>query len=605
MQDSHQDTLRRSSNEHSSHEDSHKSGPGPVLRQNNSSCTPGKFPGLSGSNHKRGKRSDLASEFWSQGVPNLIGSFKKGRESLGDSTALVKKPAIQPLKEDFADSAPVHSSDAPHNSEMLSCLEPSSNTVDSSSGDDPTRRLPNSSIEALKMISNHEDELPHCSPGDSMEIIAPDVAGRDLFSEVKAQRYRSPVLASASNRPSVIHGGDEYKLQMSIDATSLSPERSRSESMSHPKIKDQPSSHPGGRPKHAIPGRSICDKNAASHPSGNSGLFLPEQRRNPYQPPKTFQGNNNNEGASAEAPPRSLPPITPTKNPAVRHPRSFSAEAAQVYPKPSSNSPMTPRSSHSNDHRRSVSIGNGFPNPTYASVMPNTPIHQPPIWQPTLVSIGTPSTPVESGVFYASGASSPYFFDPHYPEPHQHTPEGEAQMFGIQGPMPLLIPAGHSPYPFNSNISPFSRPMQSSHNATSHHDAQVYKQIDQNAEFSQSNHFDSYATSQAPNATPNAADLHQNGNMYTQDTNGYGPRFYSNHTDPARQVSTRPPHMYRLYEAERDQLNQNLYSPLEPHREPSKSHQRTARDLFIPEDIRLKLHSRTEATLRVFAGRLL
>ncbi|KAF6238459.1 hypothetical protein HO173_003426 [Letharia columbiana] len=112
---------------------------------------------------------------------------------------------------------------------------------------------------------------------------------------------------------------------------------------------------------------------------------------------------------------------------------------------------------------------------------------------------------------------------------------------------------------------------------------QAYNSGEQNAEYSQSNHFDSYPPSQVANAVPNAADLHQNGNMYTQDTNGYGPRYYSNHTDPSHQ------------------LNQNLYTPLEPHREPSKPNQRTAKELFIPEDLRLKLHARTEATLRVFA----
>ena len=127
----------------------------------------------------------------------------------------------------------------------------------------------------------------------------------------------------------------------------------------------------------------------------------------------------------------------------------------------------------------------------------------------------------------------------HYPEPHQHTPEGQGQYFDPQVSMPSLMPARFS-NPFSSHVPPFPSLMRTSDNNTMHQNAQVYKQGEQNAEYSQSNHFDSYTTSQAPNAASNAADLHQNGNMYTQDTNGYGPRYYSNHTDPAHQVNFCP-----------------------------------------------------------------
>ena len=45
---------------------------------------------------------------------------------------------------------------------------------------------------------------------------------------------------------------------------------------------------------------------------------------------------------------------------------------------------------------------------------------------------------------------------------------------------------------------------------------------------------------QAASAPPNASDIQQNGSMFTQDSNGYGPRYYSNHTDPTHQVDFCP-----------------------------------------------------------------
>lgn len=239
--------------------------------------------------------------------------------------------------------------------------------------------------------------------------------------------------------------------------------------------------------------------------------------------------------------------------------------------------------------------------------MPKTPCRHSSAQHARQRSMRSPFTPIVLCNLGNPGAPLQPSFGHHYLGPHQHTPEGQGQYFDIQGSMPPFMPpfvSAHFSGSLRPNIPPFPYSVHFSSNDAVDQNAQVYKQGEQNAEYSEPNHFDSYASSQAANAAPNAADLHQNGNMYTPDTNGFGPRFYSNHTDPAHQVRLCPVRMghARLMKT---QLNQNLYSPLEPHREPSKPNQRTAKDLFIPEDLRLKLHARTEATLRVFAGRLL
>lgn len=55
-------------------------------------------------------------------------------------------------------------------------------------------------------------------------------------------------------------------------------------------------------------------------------------------------------------------------------------------------------------------------------------------------------------------------------------------------------------------------------------------------------------------------------------------------------------------DADRIKLQHHLYAPLESYATNIKSYQRTAKDVFIPEDLRLKLHRKTEATLRSFAS---
>ena len=284
-------------------------------------------------------------------------------------------------------------------------------------------------------------------------------------------------------------------------------------------------------------------------------------------------------------------------------PRSFERHKHKTSVSPPAGAPTAPRSFERHDHERSVSLGSGQLSHSYMSVMPKTPCPQRNPRHLKRNSMRTLPIPSESGIHINLGGSSQPSPAHLYPASKQHTPEGQGQCLDVQGSMSFSMPAQFS-YPISPNGPPFPSSLHSFHNNTIHQNAQVYKQGEQNPEYSQSNHFDSYATSQAANATPNTADLHQNGNIYTQDTNSYGPRYYSNHTDPTHQASLCP---LRKDHAKliKTQLNQNLYSPLEPHREPSKPNQRTAKDMFIPEDLRLKLHARTEATLRVFAGKLL
>lgn len=348
----------------------------------------------------------------------------------------------------------------------------------------------------------------------------------------------------------------------------------------------------------------------------SSSLSPPKRQQTPEKPSEPSHAPQHNVSSSAKATshlfePHSITPITPTRNKKIQHLKSLSADAPVFCPSPTSSSPATLISPYRKDHERSVSHGSFDYFPSYGSVMPETPYRQSGAQHARQTSMETPFTPIELRNLGHPGAPLQPSLGHHYPGPHQHTPEGQGQYFDNQGSMPPFMPPSMSPFmpshfsgSFSPNIPPFPYSVDYSNNDAIDQNAQVYKQGEQNAEYSQSNHFDSYASSQAANAAPNAADLHQNGNMYTQDTNGFGPRFYSNHTDPAHQVRLCPVRMghARLMKT---QLNQNLYSPLEPHREPSKPNQRTAKDLFIPEDLRLKLHARTEATLRVFAGRLL
>ena len=70
--------------------------------------------------------------------------------------------------------------------------------------------------------------------------------------------------------------------------------------------------------------------------------------------------------------------------------------------------------------------------------------------------------------------------------------------------------------------------------------------------------------------------------MYSQDPTAYGSTYLSGLSSHS--------HL----------LQHHHYAPLEPVRETTKPNQRIAKDVFIPEDIRQKLHDKSEAFLRVF-----
>lgn len=598
--DVHQGTTGRSCNKSTFSEDVHGSENDPFLHSPSQPPSPDGFPGLSGNNEKRGPRSDLASDFWSRGVANwgALHTRSKDNEMISDSNALIKESGNPLTKRDTAETARNYSRAQIYRSGILSFLGSDSTSAASSGAGRP---VPDSSVTVFDEIHEHKKEPPGPSSRNPLEITTLDVEACDQSLEPKAKGRPSTIPPSVWKSPTEPCGGKEHDSLTGADAMSLHTGCAGSTITSNLETETESQGLSiTGQSKPAIPTGPRFSDRAYSCPGWGSGPSLPKRLQSSYTPPESSQVPKHNNDSSAKATthisePRPVTPITPTRNLRIRHPKALSAEAPAFHPSPSSSSPNTPTRIHSNGHGRSVSSGSGQLNPSYLSVMPNTRLRQR-NWFSRQASMGTPSVPKVSG-----GAYQP-FVNPQYPEPHQHTPEGQGQCFDTQGSMLPIMPIQICNFP-SPQLPPFRSPMQSFETNSIHYNTQFYEQGEQKAEYPQTNHFDSYATSQTANAAPNAADLHQNGNMYTQDTDGYGPRYYSNHANPSHQVHFCPPRID--YAALiKIQLNQNLYSPLEPHRKPSKPNQRTAKDLFIPEDIRLKLHTRTEATLRVFAGRL-
>ena len=448
--------------------------------------------------------------------------------------------------------------------------------------------------------------------GHLLKLPVLDVGVVDQSIKNEAKKCRSPTLACVSCPAKESLVGNEHELPKDADAISSHTEPVSSTGMTCVENEDSLPVRPADQKIEPTMPISPSPKSRNSCLSADSGLSPPKQRQTLETPSKPFKTSKHSRLSSmsptahlfgphsTEAP---FPPNTPRRNPRIEHFKSLSADASAGHSSPSSGPTTAPRSYFRHNHERSVSLGSGQPSHNNVSVMPKTPCWGRNPHHFIQNRMRTLPIPSGSGVhvdFRESSQPCPAHL---YPAPKQHPSGGQGQFLDIQRYMPLPVPA-HFPESISPNRPPFPSSLHSFHNNTIHQNTQVYKQGEQTAEYSQSNHFDSYANSQAANAAPNTADLHQNGSIYTQDTNGYGPRYYSNHTDPTHQV--------RLYPLRKDyakliktQLNQNLYSPLEPHREPSKPNQRTAKDLFIPEDLRLKLHARTEATLRVFAGKLL
>lgn len=540
---------RRSGNKKTSPKDGHGSDYDPFLPLSSARRSPDGFPMLSGNDRKRGPRSDSASDFWSQGVANwrALDTRSNGHEKTSDSAALVNETGYPPTDKDTAKSLPTYSRDQLDRSRIPSFLESDGTSASSSGVDHLARPVPDSSVTVFDEIPDHKNE-PLCpSLENPMESLAPDVGTRDQSLEIhslelRAQKRRRSISASVSDSPTKPPGGKDYDSLMGADVP-LHAGRAGSTITSHPEVEDDLQGSPGiGNLKPAISAGPECSDGAYSRPGWGTGPLLPKQRGNaPYTPPKLSQAPKHNESSSAKAAshlsePRSVTPITPTRIHRIRHPN---VETPAFHPSPPSSSPTTPTGSYSKGHGRSVSIGTGHSNPSYVSVMPNTPISRRGLQSSRQSSMGTPSVPVGSGAFSSYGGASQPLIVSHYPTPHQHTPERQGQCFNHQEPTPLPLPIHFRNY-LGPIMSPFSSPMHPSSSNTIRYNTQVYKQGEQNAEYSQPNHFDSYAAPQVANAGPNAADLHQNGNMYTQDTNSYGPRYYSNHADPSHQVHFYP-----------------------------------------------------------------
>jgi len=128
-----------------------------------------------------------------------------------------------------------------------------------------------------------------------------------------------------------------------------------------------------------------------------------------------------------------------------------------------------------------------------------------------------------------------------------------------------------------------------------------YPQTDINSDHPQSSAFDPYgAPTPGPNASSNI-DLSQTVNPYPLDTNGYSQTYFPNaptHSQFVRLLSFQNcPLLIGV------QLQHHLYAPVEAQQKFSKSNQRTARDLFIPEDLRRKLQAKTDASLKTFPSK--
>lgn len=526
--DLHRGTTRRCGITDTSPEVVHGSGYDPFLSSQSQTRSPDGFPGLSGNDRKRGPRPDLASDFWSRGVANwrALDACSNGNKNRSDSNALKKEPGHPPTNRDTAESTPTPSRNQLYRSRILSFLE----------SDPPVQK----SFTALfDKNSDHKNEPPRPSLGNPTENVAPEIEAHDQSLELKDRDDQSNISTHWSNFPTKSRHGKEHGSLMGGDAMSSRAGRSRSTIASSLKVEED------------LQGLQLPENPSLPYPetldiaTGPTPILVETQdgfspsndqirihSRNHLKYRKT---TNSQASKPPILEPSSVTPITPTMNHRVRHLKSLSAEAPAFHPHPPSSSRFTPTRSYSKGHGKSVSIETGRSHHSDVSVMPDTPLGQRSLQPSRQPSMGTPSVPVGSGIFKNSGGASQPFIGPHYPQPHQHTPEERGLYFGTQRSMPSQMPTQFS-NSLGPKLSPFSSPMHHFDNNTFHYNTQFYEQGEQNAEYSQSNHFDSYATSQAANAAPNAADLHQNGNMYTQDTNGYGPRYYSNHTDLSPEV---------------------------------------------------------------------
>lgn len=528
MLDLHKGTMCRSGNKNIFSEDDQGWEHDPILCPSSQRRSPHGFPGLLGNDEKHEPHSDLACNFWIERVANCkaLDTFSSGTRKVSDASAPAKEPG-NPTDRDTTKSPRINSRVRLHRSRIWSFLESSSTPAPSSGVDHLVPPVPGSSTTVFDAIPNRENEVLCPSLQNSTGTLALDAGARDRSLELIAQKRHSGS-ACISSSPTNFPSGKDYDLLIGADAMSLHARRAGSVIMSRRETEDE------------LLGLLVNVKSKDTASTGPRFSNKNDQRQNLSASVDSSSMLKNNESSGADAnshlfEPWSVAPITPAKNGRIRHLKSRSADASAFYPNPPSNSTTTPTRAYKPCHGRPLDMGIGHPEPSFTSAMPNAPLGEGSLGSRRQSSVGTQSVPVELGVFKNLEGTPQPLINPHYPEPHQYTPEGQAQCFDTQGSITLPMPA-HFSNSHRPNTSPFSSLIHYFDMNTKYCNAQVYEQDEQNTEYSQSHHFDSYATSQTANSAPNAADLHQNGNLYTQDTNGYGTRYYSNHTDPSNQV---------------------------------------------------------------------
>lgn len=415
-------------------------------------------------------------------------------------------------------------------------------------------------------ISDLESLCP--SPQKIKETLAPHVGTHEQSIEIEAQK-RLVVPANVPIFSNKSRAGKERDPLVCDNATSMHNGHRESTPTSFLDIVDNlqcPQNTGNPKPAGSI---SPASRNPANTDTGWHSGFLPADSRRhlptPSEPSQISEDNKSPSSAKATSHPSQplsitpptapkshrvqhlkshsaeasefhprLPPTGP-KNHRVQHLKSYSAEAPIYRPMLAPSMPTTPTCTYGNGHRRSASIKMMQSNPSFSSPRRTRPRRQP--------RVGTPSFSGGSGRFQNPGP--PHLLTgSHYPAPRQHTPQGQGQYFATSGSTPYQM-ATQIRQPVDRNMAPLPSPMfpssmPPSDFGTPRINAHGYGQDEENVEYSQINHFDSYATPQAASAAPNGSEPQQNGSIYTQDTNGYGPTYYTNHTDPTHQVNSCP-----------------------------------------------------------------
>ena len=151
-----------------------------------------------------------------------------------------------------------------------------------------------------------------------------------------------------------------------------------------------------------------------------------------------------------------------------------------------------------------------------------------------------------------------------------------------RNPWIIWRPPYNPPHAQNPAATPTLNHTSYYHNAPFSPHAYNDVQADHSAEYTPTSHFEPYTTNTPGPPPSHNHEIQQGSNIYPQDPTAYGSAF----------IPTLNSHSQLL--------QHHHYAPLEPSRDTTKPNQRVAKDLFIPEDIRQRLHDKSEAYLRVF-----